>query len=325
MNLSPSPVIRVAFEVPLEIARGLASGEMVRRGGVIQRASGNSKGQVVAWLRELGTLVPEGGSVASPVAEQLKTLQMATSALAVGQALTLGFSVLSFVILNRKLTALSAKVDGVLKELASVKEELAWLDRRQDIALEAHLRGALDQGDWAWRTGRIDALVGVRGSLVRHEHHYRGLLVGMLESMRAHRQAGLFSTYHGLFALAVVTRARCEALLDGPEPAIAALRAAKETVAELDHQFREPLRNLSEHLNVLRVAADRERLVRPALESMKETTQRVEGYEMEMAFCARHQISLRGWEGLSPSDGEAGLVLLFPTGAVHEPRGPSGG
>lgn len=310
--MSTSSVIEVVFDVPPEIARGLASGEMIRRGGVIQRAAGTAKGEVVAWLRELGTLLAEKGSVASPVAEQLKTLQMATSALGVGQALTLGFSALSFAILNRKLTALSVKVDGVLEELTALKEELAWVDRRQDIALEAQLRGALDQGDWAWRTGRIDALVGVRGALVGHEHYYRGLLAGMLESARAYRQAGLFSTYHGLFALAVVARARCEALLDGPESAIAAIRAAKETVAEFDHQFREPLRNLGDHFNVLRAAAGRERSVRPALESTKETTMRVGGYETEMAFCARHQLSLAEWEKFSPCSGGFGLALLLP-------------
>ena len=43
-------LVDVLFEVPLEIVDGIASGKMVRRGGVVQWASGDKKGEVVAWL-----------------------------------------------------------------------------------------------------------------------------------------------------------------------------------------------------------------------------------------------------------------------------------
>lgn len=312
MSLSISSLIEVAFEVPAELARGLSTGEMVRRGGVIQRATGEAKGEIVAWLRELGSLVPEGGSVTSPVAEQLKTLQMATSALAVGQALTLGFSVLSFAILNRKLTILSSKVDQLLAELGEVKEELAWLDRRHDIALEARLRGALDQGEWAYRTGRTDALVAVRGSLVEHELHYRGLLSAMLDSKRAHRHAALFSSYQGLLALAGVARTRSEVLLDGADAGIGSLGMLRTKLGEIDTGFRDPLRQLDRNPHLLRSAADAERTIRPALETMREAIYRVDGYGTELAFCARHSLPIADWEKMSEAGDEPRLALLLP-------------
>lgn len=312
MSVSAASLIEVAFEVPAEIARGLSTGEMVRRGGVIQRAAGETKGEVVAWLRELGALVPEGGSVANPVAEQLKTLQMATSALAVGQALTLGFSVVSFAVLNRKLTILSSKVDRVLAELEVVREELTWLDRRHDIALEAKLRAALDQGEWACRTGRTDALVAVRGSLLEPEHHYRGLLSAMLDSKRAHQHAALFSTYLGLLALAGVARARSEVLLDGADTGIGSLGAVRTILGAIDGGFRQPLRQLDRNLHLLRSAADAERTIRPALETMGETIHRVDGYGTELAFCARHGLPIVDWERMSDAGGEPRLALLLP-------------
>ena len=50
-------IIEVVFEVPKDVSEGLASGSLVRRGGVIQVASGSNKGHVVMWLREAAGLV----------------------------------------------------------------------------------------------------------------------------------------------------------------------------------------------------------------------------------------------------------------------------
>lgn len=222
--------VTVLFEVPRTVATGLASGQMIRRGGVIQRATGDAKGEVVMWLKESGALARLGAEVPAPVTQQLAQLQMATSALAIGQAVSLGFSVLSFAVLNHKLNVLGRKVDQVLAEIADLKEEVGWLDRRQDLALEARLRGALDQCHYALATGRVEAFVAQRGTLVEVEHHYRGLLAAMLEHRRAHRHAALFATYQGHLALSGVARVRCEAVLDGLERGVAALEAVQSDV-----------------------------------------------------------------------------------------------
>lgn len=49
--------LQVLFDLPAEIGRALDSGEMSRRGGVIQWAKGDHKGKVVMWLKESGDLV----------------------------------------------------------------------------------------------------------------------------------------------------------------------------------------------------------------------------------------------------------------------------
>ncbi len=195
--MAASSLIEVLFEVPAAVAEGLASGDMIRRGGVIQRAGDAAKGEVVMWLKETGALARAGEQVPAQVAEQLTSLRAATSLVAVGQAVTLGFSVLSFAVLNHKLNVLGRKVDEVLAEIKSLKEELAWVDRRHDVALEARLRGALGQGQWAAASGRREALVAVRGTMLEVEHHYRGLVAAMMEEGRAHRHSGLYAAYHG--------------------------------------------------------------------------------------------------------------------------------
>lgn len=305
-------LVEVLFDVPLEIVNGLASGEMVRRGGVIQRASGDNKGEVVAWLKEVGGLARESGSPPGPLVAQLQSLQMATSALAVGQALTLGFSVFSFALLSHKLNVLGRKLDGVLARLTELKQEVAWLDRRHDIALEARLRGALEQGDWAHKGGRVDALVSVRAVLVEVEHHYRALLNGMLDEQRAHRNAELFAAYQGYLALVAVARTRCEVVLDGAEAGVATLRAVQTTFDAIDEGFRGPLRNVGEHLHLLRLGVDAERSLRPALGTMKETIDRVEGYRTELAYCADQGIVLSDWEQIGDGSNERRLVLILP-------------
>ncbi len=307
-----TPFVEVLFEVPLEIAKGLASGDMIRRGGVVQWAGGATKGEVVAWLRESGGLARGTSALPAPVLGQLQSLQMATSALAVGQAITLGFSVLSFAVLNHKLNVLGRKLDDLLASLAELKQEVAWLDRRQDIALAARLRGALDQGNWACGSGRLEALVGVRAVLVEVEHHYAGLLEGMLESRRAHDHAELFGTYQGYLALAAVARTRCEVSLDGAEAGVPSIRSAQTLLLAIDTGFREPLRNVGAYPEMLRLGVGAERSLRPALEAMKETAQRVDGYQTELSYCALKGIAMSDWEQLGGDDADGRLALVLP-------------
>lgn len=311
MTTLPS-FIEVLFEVPSEIAKGLASREMVRRGGVIQWASGDAKGEVVAWLKEVGGLAQGTSSVPAPVVGQLQSLQLATGALAVGQALTLGFSVLSFAILNHKLNVLGQKLDSVLAEIAELKQEVAWLDRRQDIALEARLRGALDQAKWAYSGGRLEALVGVRAVLVEVEQHYTGLLLGMLETQRAHQHAELFATYEAYLSIAGTARTRCEVVLDGAEAGVSAVQGVRAALGQIDEAFRAPLRNVAAHLHLLRLGVGAERTLRPALEAMTEMAHRVEGYQSELEYCTRKGIPLSNWEQLGEVENGGRLALLVP-------------
>jgi len=116
--------ISLSFDLPAKIAAGLANGDFVRNGGVIQ----NQAGQVVMWLKEtsgatgitpnvLGSVDPTGilklglQGVDSAVTHkrltalgtqvtQLQNLAVLTSATSI---LTLGVSVAGFAIISKKL------------------------------------------------------------------------------------------------------------------------------------------------------------------------------------------------------------------------------
>ena len=301
-----SPFIEVLFEVPKEIAAGLASGTMVRRGGVIQ----STGGEVIAWLRESPELARGASTLSGPVLGQLQSLRMATGVLAAGQVLSLGFAVVSFAVLNHKLNVLGEKMDRVLADLAQLKRDVAWLDRRQDVALAARLHGALDQGNWAYSTGRVEALSSVRAVLVEVELHYAGLLNAMLEERNAHANATLFSTYQSYLALAAVARARCGVMLDGTAAGGPSLRAAREVLAGIDTSFRAPLKNVAAYPELLRLGSERERALSLALPAMKETLHRVQGYETELNYCAHNGIPLSDWEKLEGEGGNGRIALL---------------
>jgi hypothetical protein len=174
------------------------------------------------------------------------------------------------------------------------------------------LRAALDQGHWAYGGGRLDALVGVRGVLVETEQHYWGLLAGMLDAQRAHRHAALFAAYQGYLALAGVARTRCEVLLDGPEAGVPSIKAFQATLGDIDHAFRDPLRNVGAHLHLLRLGPGAERSLRPALEGMRETCHRLEGYRAEVGYCVREGITLADWESLGGDVVDGRIALLLP-------------
>ena len=64
----PPGFVEVLFDLPKDIAGGLADKSLERVGGVIRWATGPTKGQVVMWLRESGGLakLSQLGGVPAP-------------------------------------------------------------------------------------------------------------------------------------------------------------------------------------------------------------------------------------------------------------------
>ena len=137
--------ISLSFDLPAKMAAGLANGDFVRNGGVIQ----NQAGQVVMWLKEtpgatgitpnvLGSVDPTGilklglQGVDSAVTHkrltalgtqvtQLQNLAVLTSATSI---LTLGVSVAGFAIISKKLKKLEGRLKDVQKTLTEVDEKI---------------------------------------------------------------------------------------------------------------------------------------------------------------------------------------------------------
>ena len=114
-----SQEITTTFLLPDWIRSGLANGQYVRTGGVIQNANTKS---VVLWLKE--SLGAEN---------RFSSLSIAP----VASVLSLGISVAGFSMINYRLS----EVD---KQLKSIQADLAKIDRKLDLSFQAKYRAAID-------------------------------------------------------------------------------------------------------------------------------------------------------------------------------------
>jgi hypothetical protein len=309
--------LNVLFEVPAFVREGLGGGSMIRRGGVIQWAAGSRKGEVVAWLRESQGLREHlRGSVSLPqgAAAQYAQLGIGMTTVIGVQIFTLAVVAIGFAIINQKLKALDRKLDVVLSELRHLSEEVAWLDRRNDLALLAKVSAALETAAWSQATSRPEQLPSARAALLEAGHHYAALLQAMVHAERAYRHPDLYSAYLTMFALVGVGRAQVDALLDGPDAGSHALIEVVHTINQEREAFQRPMREFSANLRKLvLLGPGAEAPIREAVGHMHEAEDRVSAYETEFAFCATHKLSLADWNDLGKDESTPRLLLITPT------------
>jgi hypothetical protein len=306
----------VLFEVPKYIADGLADASMVRRGGVIQWAAGQEKSQVVAWLRESGGLqehLREGSPLPPSVATQLSHVGVGGNVMLGLQALTLASVAIGFAVVNAKLNVMDRKLDAILRELAAVRDEVSWLDRRHDVAMVARLRAALDAAVWAEQTGRLDALPVARTHLLESEHHLDALLAAMLTEGRAHRFPHLFGAYCEMLSLAGVGRAHLDGFLDGPRAGERAMLGAASRLGEVRASFQQPLREFDAHsTRLLTLPAGSKGMLGDVLAGLAETRDRLAGYATEFAFCEENGLPYTEWRRLEDDEARPAILVLEP-------------
>jgi hypothetical protein len=306
-------VLSVTFEVPERIRAGLGSGDLVRRGGVIQWAKGPSKGQIASWLRETGGLGELAPAQISPVvAEQLSQLQFASSALAVGQVLHLGVSVMGFAVLHQKLRVLDAKLDTVLVRLRDAEEDMAWLDRRLDMSIAAELRGALEAAELPSLALSPESQIGLYSTCSGARHHYEQLMVAMLKNERAHKHPELFSLYLAGLSLASVARGRLLRRLEGAAFASQNLHADQQGCSELLAAFQSPLLPQADGAPRVFLSPRLHAGVKRALPTLREIEGRLFTHASELRFQVANDLSAEEWEALGQRE-EPGLALILPS------------
>ncbi|MDC0832541.1 hypothetical protein POG22_05880 [Geitlerinema sp. CS-897] len=114
--------LNITFDLPTEIAKGLADGTLVRKGGVIQHENGRIK----MWLKE--AVVDSQNGFTFPSGMPLIT---ATS------MLTLGVSVIGFSLIYKQ-------VKFIEKRLKRIQKEIEKIDKKIDLTFYANFRAALD-------------------------------------------------------------------------------------------------------------------------------------------------------------------------------------
>ena len=305
-------MIQVNFDVPGWIARGLADGTLVRRGGVIQQATGSRSGEIAAWLRESGGLLEplrNGTPAPSLLRPELERIGAGMQGMVGLQILTLSVVAIGFALVLRRLSQLDQKLDEALRGIGRIESQIAWLDRRLDMEMQAKVTAALETAEWAERTGRTEQLAGLVRELLAAEHLLRSVLRGMLEAHRAARQGEVFWQYFSMRALVGVGRARVHALLDGPQEGSV---MARSVAAEL-RRWRESFQSQARELplgEMVRLGGDGPQQLRGFRAGMEDLEALVGGYTSELEHCAAHGLSVSGWMALGRDIREPRLLLL---------------
>ncbi len=309
--------VSVLFDLPQRIIAGLGDGSMLRRGGVIQWATGADKGGVVAWLRESPSLVERqavGAPLPATVAQQMSAARIATGAILGVQVLNLGVTVAGFAYVAARLRALDAKLSAVAGEIAATRDDIRWLDRRQDASALAKATAALDSAHWAERTGRMEELAHSRAGLVEAEHHFAALIAAASETGRAYAHAPAFGGYFAMRALTGIARVHVETVLDDADSGHEAVQRLAQALARDHETFVRPLVEFGAAAPALvRLTADQRGSLTEVASGVRETVDRVVSTETELRYCVQRGIDYASWRALGSKSDEPSLVVLEPT------------
>ncbi|UBF27363.1 hypothetical protein K9N68_05230 [Kovacikia minuta CCNUW1] len=129
------PPLNITFELPTEIDEGLSSGKFERIGGVIREVASK---QVIAWLRELSSTVPQGAS-----------LSKISQILPAQTVLSLGISTVGFGFVIQRLGELE-------KRLQKLQKQVEKIDEKIELGFYANFRAALDLAINAFRMSHLE-------------------------------------------------------------------------------------------------------------------------------------------------------------------------
>lgn len=302
--------LQVLFETPRQILQGLASGEMVRRGGVIQWAAGSEKGQVVAWLKEVGGLERlSPAEIPSALAQQIQQLRFASHAALAGQVLNLGVSVMGFAILNAKLNALDRKVEAVLQGLNRLSEDVQWVNQKMDVPMAARLASEFEHAALPSFQTNAPAQHAAYAVFTEGQHYYHTLLRQLLETA-PYRSAELYESYLCSAAVAIVAKAKVLEMLEGTSFAARQLNEDAAQVQRSLKEFEAPVLPGSNGWPEVLISPEQRRAVKRALPPMRDTVDRLSGYTTEYDYRAKHSIKAAQWRALGERE-HPGLALVL--------------
>lgn len=202
----------VTFDLPIEIAQKLATGDYERVGGIIREVGSK---QVVAWLRELGSTLPQ--TVALP-----GMLQTATAA----SLLNLGISAIGLPIILQRL--------GVIENnLRQIQTEIKDLNYKVDLGFyanfEAALQAATDAFTFENLTYRESRALEAISRFAEAQSIYKNLADKELE-----RENAIAIEYLLTLSLAYLAQVHCYLELGESKKALARLQ---EGIEKLNSRF----------------------------------------------------------------------------------------
>jgi hypothetical protein len=314
MSRLPSGV-SVLRHVPAHLVEGHRNGDYKLWGGVLRRATGEGRGQIVGFLTEgweLAQQVEQGLPInAEALKAAIGNTQMA-SQMAMGiYVLNLGVQVAGFAMVMRRLDAISSQIETVRCDLNAIGENVQWLTIGMISELRAKAANALATADRAIRRNERHLLDDAKTLGDGARSYLANLCSEMLVTSRAVPQRGLFEEFMKLAVLVAYAEARCVEAVEGPGQAAKDLAPAATELRRLADSFRDQVRNFEGNPLALIKIGDKGRAETKALAArIDDVVARLEGYVPQLELQDVLGLDARGWRALVAGEGSGPVTCI---------------
>ncbi|NIC38363.1 hypothetical protein HBJ58_16940 [Halomonas desiderata] len=234
--------ISVLFEVPVEIAKGLADGSLERVGGVIRRIGDK---QIVVWLTETGEDLAKGEKIPSILTSPQMLMGMQVANLAVNVA--------GFALIYHKLQQVERQLNGIDQKLVNLSHDQGWLDKKQLFSHLAPVVSSMNTLEGIYRINdksiARDKLISADNKLDEASVYFRQILGDMLIDKLEQERPDEFAACYRAWLMASQGRIQTMAELGEIPEAYARADAFKLEHQTFGRDFleirRDPLRKLA--------------------------------------------------------------------------------
>ena len=283
------PVYRVLFEMPPDIAEGLASGRYLRQGGVIVE---NDSHRIVMWLRQVDDL--------------RQSARDGVPLLSLGlQALSLGITVAGFARLSDDIHRLSRRIDDMRNMLGEMKSDLDFLKTAKMGEYFAKLYAHIENAELAHRQRRTDPLITDLAVIAECVLEYRHQMMEMASPDKALYQPELLEWFGQLHFVGAVAEARCRWIIEGPSAGRVRLEAAAEADCAVRERVLAVLKTPGDpaHMRALvGLAPEQQERIKRAVPQLGAVGRAFEARAAELTFCAENGLREPAPPGLLEQD-----------------------
>ena len=134
--------VDVRFDLPPDIIGGLATGDLVRRGGVIQQArGGGAGGRTVAWLRDVSSPTSEPGSLVQAASDLGKGASILSQVGSIASVINLGATVAFGVMMLQRFKGLEKQLSRIENSVRRLEDSVQTLSAQVECGFFLTLQG----------------------------------------------------------------------------------------------------------------------------------------------------------------------------------------
>lgn len=304
--------ISVFRYIPKHLVDGYISGEYRLWGGVLRRAFGEGRGQIVGFLTEgwqLARQIEQGLPISAEALQSAVGNAKMAAQLATGiGVLNLGVQVAGFALVLKRLDRISGQLDGIQRDLIAVAENIAWLEKMMLGDLRARAGNALSTAERAMRQRDRILLNQARTIADGVRRRIVDLLGEMLATGRAIPQRRLFAELLTFATLLAHAEARCDDAIEGAGQAANDLQASATQLRHLTDSFSERFTNFDQNpIELLRIGDAGRQQAKSLVSDVDTIVTRLEAYVPQLEFRHTYGLDTDPWQ-TSVADEGGGII-----------------